>query len=96
MSIAIDPASLDAETVALTQQLIRAESVSPHDAGCQALMSDYLGDLGFRIEAMPFGDVKNLWALHGQGGPCLCLPAIRMSFHPAPSMPGKPHRLNQH
>lgn len=69
MSIAIDPASLDAETVALTQQLIRAESVSPHDAGCQALMSDYLGDLGFRIEAMPFGDVKNLWALHGQGGP---------------------------
>ena len=69
MSTESNSARLDAETLALTQQLIRAESVSPDDAGCQGLMADYLSALGFRIESMPFGDVDNLWALHGDGAP---------------------------
>ena len=69
MSTEYNPASLDAETLALAQQLIRAESVSPDDAGCQILMAEYLSALGFRIESMPFGDVDNLWALHGDGTP---------------------------
>ena len=69
MSTESNPARLDAETLALAQQLIRAESVSPDDAGCQGLMADYLSALGFRIESMPFGDVDNLWALHGDGTP---------------------------
>jgi len=69
MSTESNPARLDAETLALAQQLIRAESVSPDDAGCQGLMADYLSALGFRIESMPFGDVDNLWALHGDGAP---------------------------
>ena len=69
MSTESDSARLDAETLALAQQLIRAESVSPDDAGCQGLMADYLSALGFRIESMPFGDVDNLWALHGDGAP---------------------------
>ena len=69
MSTESNPARLDAETLALAQQLIRAESVSPDDAGCQVLMADYLSALGFRIESMPFGDVDNLWALHGDGAP---------------------------
>ena len=69
MSTESNSARLDAETLALAQQLIRAESVSPDDAGCQGLMADYLSALGFRIEPMPFGDVDNLWALHGDGAP---------------------------
>ncbi len=69
MSTEYDPARLDAETLALAQQLICAESVSPDDAGCQVLMAEYLSALGFRIESMPFGDVDNLWALHGDGAP---------------------------
>ena len=69
MSTEYDPARLDAETLALAQQLICAESVSPNDAGCQVLMAEYLSALGFRIESMPFGDVDNLWALHGDGTP---------------------------
>ncbi|MDB9942299.1 succinyl-diaminopimelate desuccinylase [Pseudomonadales bacterium] len=69
MSTEYDPARLDAETLALAQQLICAESVSPDDAGCQGLMAEYLSALGFRIESMPFGDVDNLWALHGDGTP---------------------------
>ena len=69
MSTEYNPASLDAETLVLAQQLIRAESVSPDDAGCQILMAEYLSELGFRLESMPFGDVDNLWALHGDGTP---------------------------
>ena len=73
MSTESNSARLDAETLALAQQLIRAESVSPDDAGCQGLMADYLSALGFRIESMPFGDVDNLWALHGDGAPLFVL-----------------------
>ena len=56
--------SLDQQTMDLAEQLIAAESVSPADAGCQTIIADYLRNLGFSIEAMPFGDVDNLWALH--------------------------------
>ena len=53
----------------LTADMIARRSVSPEDAGCQQLMADYLVDLGFTIEHMPFGDVHNLWATHGEGAP---------------------------
>lgn len=62
-------ASLNEEVQALTAELIRRQSVSPEDADCQKLMADYLEALGFEIENMPFGDVKNLWATHGNGAP---------------------------
>ncbi len=55
--------ALDAETLDLAVQLIRAESISPLDAGCQKLMADYLSDLGFEIEHLRFEDVDNLWAV---------------------------------
>lgn len=60
----LDQDSLDQQTLDLAEQLIAAESVSPADAGCQTIIADYLRNLGFSIEAMPFGDVDNLWALH--------------------------------
>ncbi len=52
-------------TLELARELIRRPSVTPDDAGCQALMAERLATLGFRIEDMPFGEVANLWARRG-------------------------------
>ena len=57
----------DETTLALTKQLIRAESISPRDAGCQKLIAKFLTELDFDIEHMPFGDVDNLWASKSSG-----------------------------
>lgn len=57
------------ETIALAQQLIQIDSVTPDDKGCQNLIADYLSPLGFKIESMPFGEVSNLWARKGDQGP---------------------------
>src|SRR5690606_22075547 len=62
------------DVVELTSELIRRASVSPDDAGCQALIAQRLVAAGFDIEHLPFGEVKNLWATHGRGdGPVLVL-----------------------
>lgn len=50
------------ETLNLARQFIREASVSPEDGNCQQIMDDYLVALGFEVEHMPFGPVKNLWA----------------------------------
>ncbi len=50
------------ETGTLAQALIREESVSPADGNCQQIMSRFLEELGFKVEAMPFGPVSNFWA----------------------------------
>jgi succinyl-diaminopimelate desuccinylase len=59
-------------TLALAIDLIRRASVTPDDAGCQALMAERLAALGFRIEPMRCGDVDNLWARRGSKGPVFC------------------------
>lgn len=53
----------------LTCELIRRASVTPDDAGCQALIAARLERAGFAIEHLRFGDVDNLWATHGSGAP---------------------------
>ncbi len=53
--------------IELTQQLIRRPSLSPDDAGCQAILIARLQALGFTIEPMNFGDTLNFWAWRGQG-----------------------------
>jgi len=62
-------------TLDLTKQLIAAQSVTPEDAGCQALLSDRLAAIGFTIERMDFeddnGSVLNFWARRGTAQPCL-------------------------
>ncbi len=62
-------------TLDLTKQLIAAQSVTPHDAGCQALMAERLEAIGFKIERMDFADdngkVLNFWARRGTEAPCL-------------------------
>jgi succinyl-diaminopimelate desuccinylase len=60
------------DVLALTNDLIARPSVTPDDAGCQAMISERLGRAGFRCEQIDFGAVKNLWASHGEGGDVLC------------------------
>ncbi|HWK53966.1 MAG TPA: succinyl-diaminopimelate desuccinylase [Hyphomicrobiales bacterium] len=59
-------------TLDLCRELIRRDSISPADQGCQALLRDELEALGFTVENMPFGDVSNLWARRGNEGPLFC------------------------
>ncbi|RDL44731.1 succinyl-diaminopimelate desuccinylase [Marinomonas piezotolerans] len=59
-------------TLELALDLISRPSVTPEDAGCQDLMIARLEKLGFDIERMPFGDVKNFYAKRGNSGPNLC------------------------
>lgn len=58
-------------TLALTRELIRRPSVTPVDAGCQALMMERLSALGFECRALPFGDTENFWARWGSEGPLI-------------------------
>ena len=53
--------------IELTQQLIRRPSLSPDDAGCQAILMERLRALGFTIEPMNIGDTQNFWAWRGEG-----------------------------
>jgi len=55
--------------VDLTGELIRRASLTPDDAGCQALLGARLRRAGFAVESLRFGDVDNLWATHGSGDP---------------------------
>lgn len=56
----------------LVTDLLRRRSVTPEDAGCQAVIADWLAPLGFECEALRFGDVENLWARRGSAAPLLC------------------------
>ncbi len=62
---------MSSETLALAKDLIARRSVTPDDEGCQALMAERLGAVGFNNESMRFEDVDNLWSVHGSGGPLL-------------------------
>jgi succinyl-diaminopimelate desuccinylase len=57
----------------LAESLIRMRSVTPDDAGCQALIADRLRAIGFDCEPMRFGEVDNLWAVRrgARPGPTL-------------------------
>lgn len=59
-----DPVS---PSVQLAQALLRIESITPNDGGCQAMLATRLNKLGFCCEEMKFEDVTNLWAVR-EGG----------------------------
>ena len=62
------------DVLQLTIELITRPSVTPDDAGCQALIAERLKRAGFECEHLRFGEVDNLWATHGDGdGPVLVL-----------------------
>jgi len=56
----------------LAQELIARRSITPDDAGCQALLAGRLAAAGFACERLPFGSVANLWARRGTTAPLLC------------------------
>ena len=58
-------------TLDLAKDLIGRNSVTPEDAGCQALMQQRLGAIGFTCEDLPFGEVRNFWARRGDTAPLL-------------------------
>lgn len=53
------------EIITLAQNLIRRDSISPQDKGCQQEIAERLTKADFQIEWLPFGDTLNLWATHG-------------------------------
>lgn len=57
----------------LAEALIRQRSVTPDDQGCQALVADRLGALGFACETIESNGVTNLWAVRAgaAAGPTL-------------------------
>ena len=59
------------DTLGLARELIRKASVTPADEGCQKLIAEQLGEVGFAIEHLRFGEVDNLWARRGRGHPTL-------------------------
>lgn len=62
----------DHPSVTLLCELIRRPSITPDDAGCQALLIERLEAMDFNCETMQFGDVTNLWARRGTAAPLLC------------------------
>ena len=61
------------DVLQLTCDLIARPSVTPDDAGCQALIAERLTRAGFACEHLRLGEVDNLWATHGLGAPVLVL-----------------------
>lgn len=59
-------------TLALTCELMSRASVSPSDGGCQSLIAERLGAIGFSVEGLRFGPVDNLWARRGRAAPLFC------------------------
>jgi len=58
-------------TLQLASDLIARPSITPDDAGCQALLIERLSAIGFACETMVFDDVTNLWARRGRAAPLL-------------------------
>lgn len=61
----------DNAVLTLASELLARASVTPDDAGCQALLASRLAPLGFSIETISAGGVTNLWARRGSARPLL-------------------------
>ena len=60
------------DVLELARELISRRSITPEDAGCQALLAERLAAAGFACEAIRCGEVSNLWARRGNARPLLC------------------------
>jgi succinyl-diaminopimelate desuccinylase len=61
------------DVLQLAKELLLRPSITPDDEGCQALIAERLRRAGFACESLRFGEVDNLWAMHGSGAPVLVL-----------------------
>ncbi|RIZ68004.1 MAG: succinyl-diaminopimelate desuccinylase [Methylococcales bacterium] len=57
------------ETLELLKELIRRESVTPEDAGCQDFLASRLQGLNFKEERLNFNDTQNIWLRRGNQKP---------------------------
>lgn len=62
----------EAGVLELAKELIARRSVTPEDAGCQALLARRLSAAGFHCETVVCGEVTNLWARRGAARPLVC------------------------
>ena len=53
----------------LTCELMRRASITPEDAGCQDVLAERLSAVGFEIEHLDAGEVRNIWCTLGSGSP---------------------------
>lgn len=73
------------DTLDLACRLIERPSLTPQDAGCQPLIAERLGALGFRAEPMRFGEVDNLWLRRGASAPLFCFAGHTDVVPPGPA-----------
>lgn len=59
------------ETLDLLLNLVKRESVTPEDAGCQDVIADRLSPLGFKEERLDFSGTQNIWLRRGEARPLL-------------------------
>ncbi len=59
------------KTLELAIDLLKRQSNTPEDAGCQEVMIARLEPLGFKVERMRFGNVDNFYARRGVAPPLL-------------------------
>lgn len=59
------------KTLELAIDLLKRQSNTPEDAGCQELMISRLQPLGFKVERMRFGNVDNFYARRGTAAPLI-------------------------
>ncbi len=57
------------KTKELLLDLLKRPSITPDDAGCMDILTDYLQSNGFSVEIITIGNVKNFWAVHGNQAP---------------------------
>ena len=58
--------------VAICQELLRCPSVTPADAGAQAIVAAHLETLGFTVHHLRFGNTANIFARLGTNPPHIC------------------------
>ena len=63
--------STETETISLARELVGRRSITPEDGDCQQIIASWLESMGFQIETMDCGEVKNLWARKGTKSPLL-------------------------
>jgi succinyl-diaminopimelate desuccinylase len=56
----------------LAQSLLRCPSVTPEDAGAQAVLAETLESIGFTVTHLAFGNIKNFYAERPGPGAHLC------------------------
>lgn len=66
----MDQISLLQKSIELITKLVSYPSITPIDAGCIDFIADYLDKLGFAVQWLNSGNIKNLYAKKGNGQLC--------------------------